>query len=832
MAPLEEPPVLKNLHTRLFFVILALTAISAYVVATRPARLGLDIQGGMRVVLRAQKEKLNTKETWDAEKLETVRKVIDNRVNALGVAEPNVYTKPAEDRIVVELPGLKNREEALAIIKSTAMLEFRSVPELDNGTWDIQPDTSARGKGETGYSKIVDSTGKEISAQELEDRVFSKEPFLSGAKLKPNSRADIGTGKPIIHFEFQDDAKGTFEEYTRSHIGKSLAIFLDRKLISAPRINDVIPGTGIIEGNFTAESAKRLADMLNAGALPVPLEQEELSFVEATLGKRAMQQTLVAGIVGLGLVLLIMMWWYKVPGLLADLALILYTLFSLALFYVIPVTLTVPGIAGFILSIGMAVDANILIFERMREERAAGKTVRASIEIGFKRAFNAIADSNICTLITCAILYNFGTGPVRGFAVTLAIGVAVSMFTAITVSRTFVMMFADSRAGQNDKLYAFEPRKPWNLRVTRRNNLWLAISAALLIPGMIFWAMGGVKKSIEFTGGTELSVQFAGPASASSIRSALQGVGINESRVIMAEGNRAFITTERMESQEERDAAISALDKAAPIATTAGSKAVSVSEVSGAISKELAWNAIQAVALASLLIVLYLAARFSIPNLREGLKFGLCAVAALIHDAGVLWGSFAFLGYFLNWQIDSLFVTAMLTVIGFSVHDTIVIFDRIRENLRRRQRGETFEDVADKSINETMVRSVRTGGATILTLLALLLLGGPTVRQVVAALLIGILSGTYSSIFNATPLLVLWKRRGGEAAMSPVTGGSARPARPSAQPTARPQTASSGPRLATATGDGGGSATLAEGGDGSEGRTTRAAPRKIKRRRM
>ena len=505
---------MKNLQTRLLLLIVALVAGSAYIIATRQTHLGLDIQGGMRVVLHAEKDKLPKGVIWDAGKLQAVADIIHHRVDALGVAEPLVSVKSAQDQIIVELPGLTNREEARKSISSTARLEFRSIPELDNGTWTTRRATTSAGSEAGEYEEIVSiATGKPVSDVELEGRIFSKEPRFAGDKLKSNSRADIGTGKPIIHFEFMDDTKEAFKDFTRAQTGKRLAIFLDKKLISAPSINDVIPGIGIIEGNFTIETAKVLADQLNAGALPVPLTEEQVVNVEATLGKQAVKQTLIAGVVGLALVLIFMVYWYKMPGVLASVALGLYTLFSLAIFkgaLGYPITLTVPGIAGFILSIGMAVDANILIFERMKEERNSGKTLIASIEVGFKRAFTAIADSNICTLITCFILYWFGTGQVKGFALTLAIGVAVSMFTAITCSRTFLLLVAKTPFGQNDKLYSLSGGMHPKLDVTKRMKLWFTISLAILLPGLVFWlGLGGIKKSIEFTGGTEIGVQFA-----------------------------------------------------------------------------------------------------------------------------------------------------------------------------------------------------------------------------------------------------------------------------------------------------------------------------------
>ncbi len=772
---------MKNVHTKLMLLIAVLIAGSIWTVAAKKTRLGLDIKGGMRVVLRAKKEELPKGKVWATENLETLASILRKRVDSLGVAEPIIYTRPDADQIIVELPGLTNKEQARESVQTTAKLEFRYVKELE-GTWRVE-DEKIDGK-DTGYQKILGADGKPVSVEELNDKVFSNEQTLvvGGEELLPNSYAELRNDGMAIHFEFQGKSAQIFEDFTRSHIDKPLAVFLDKKLISAPNINSVIPGKGEISGNFTPDQAKTLASQLNAGALPVGLEWMSDYSVEATLGEQAVKQTLLAGIVGLVVVLIFMVVYYRGPGLLADLALVLYTLFTFALFKLIPVTLTVPGIAGFILSIGMAVDANILIFERMKEERASGKSLRASIEAGFKRAFTAIFDSNVCTLITCAILYQYGTGPVRGFALTLAVGVAVSMFTAITCSRSFLLLFAGTKMGQNERIYPHGRGLHPTLNVTKRMAFWFAVSGLIVVPGLIAIGAGGIKTSIEFTGGTEVGLVFQQKPSVADITSVLQANGHEESRVLLAQDNRAIVTTKRM-SPEQQTALAAAF-------TARGGRVEASQTVSAAISRELTMNAFLAVIYASVIIVLYLAIRFSVPNFKEGLKFGICAVAALLHDVLVLLGVFAIFGYFMNWQIDSLFVTAMLTVIGFSVHDTIIIFDRIRENLKLKAKGETFAEVTDRSIEQTFARSINTSGTVVVTLLALLIFGGPVIKLFVTALLIGIVSGTYSSIFNASPLLVLWKRRSGDKAMPAPAGptaGSARAIPRAFEPATRPR---------------------------------------------
>jgi SecD/SecF fusion protein len=817
---------------------------------------GLDIRGGVRVTLRPKIEEYQRShphETWSQDKLDIVKQVLANRVNYQGVSEPLIYTKPENNQIIVELPGLKDETEALARLQSTASLQFYLLGQLGKkdqpGIWSIRRDKD-------GNETLVNSnTGQPISDAELEESVFKDPPIASGEDMIGEScKAEVSpTGNNYIAFEFDPTKPGAakFEETTRAYQDHYLAVFLDKKLITAPTINGPIAGKGIIEGNFTLEQAKVLADQLKAGALPVPLEVQETRKLEATLGREAVAATTLAGSVGLLLVLIFMIAYYRLPGILASVALLLYALFSFAIFKFVPVTLTLPGIAGFILSIGMAVDANILIFERLKEELRAGKTLRAGIDAGFKRAFTAIIDSNVCTLITCGFLYGFGTGPIRGFALTLALGVLVSMFTAITVTRTFLFALVSFNWAQNAAAYGLSFQFTPALHVMRRKWLWLGLSGAIIIPGIIFYVLGGIKPSIDFKGGTELQIPYATRHSADQIEKQLVAIdpAYKDSRVVLAGGTgsqtNAAIVTLPLLTDEKRQQVIDVLtDRGTALASGMTIQSVGYSKVSPAISDQLRYQAIVAIVLASCTIVLYLAVRFAIGGFVEGLKYGTCAVIALLHDVLVLWGAFAILGYFLNWQIDSLFVTAMLTVVGFSVHDTIIVFDRIRENLQHRQRGDNFSDLADRSIDQTIARSLNTSFTVILTLAALFLFGGSVVHQFAGALLIGIISGTYSSIFNASVLLVMWKQRDTGLAMAGVgsavgprsglsaRGGEVRPGdRPLVTPksNANPYPARQPERAAEIAG---GDAEA----DGTEGQTPRpprpAGPRRSTQRRQ
>ena len=606
-------------------------------------------------------------------------------------------------------------------------------------------------------------------------------PILTGADLLPNSSAHLGQdGTPAVSQAF--DAAGTtaFASFTTNHTGEIMGIVLDDAVLSAPVIRQPITdGQGEISGGFTTlAEAQSLSSLLNAGALPIPLEQVDTTDIAASLGVGAVTKSLIAGGVGLALVLLFMLAYYRLPGLLADIALLIYALFTLAIFkgglnWLFPgliVTLTLPGIAGFILSIGMAVDANILIFERLKEEMRDGKALRPAIDSAFKRAFTAIRDSNICTCITCIVLLSLGTATVRGFALTLLIGVLVSLFSAITVTRTLLYLLVDvfPNLAKNPALFGLGVNSligqttgsgtRAGLNIIGRRKLFYGLSLAIIVPGLIFLFLGGLKPSIEFTGGTQIQVKYAQAVSQAAVQKAITAQGFKDDTIQMADsGTTAIVSVSEQTKTASKQQSPVYQRLTAALGTLGPNTEQAFGNVGSVISKEVTSNALQAVVIAAGLIVLYLAVVFGIGGFVAGLRLGTSAVAALLHDILVLLGAFAIFGYFLGWEIDSLFITAMLTVIGFSVHDTVVIFDRVRENLRRKARGENFESLVNRSIGQTLARSINTSLTVVMTLVALVVLGGQTTRLLNVALLIGILSGTYSSIFNAASILVDWE---------------------------------------------------------------------------
>jgi SecD/SecF fusion protein len=773
-------------NTRWWIVIILVTLVSAWVVIIQPLttgkgkepfKLGLDLKGGVRVVLRAQTEKLppEKQREWKPENMASVVDIVERRVNRLGVTE-SVVARQGQDRILVELPGVVDEQEALRLIQTTAQLEFWYLPSVQSERNPMaRYRLESRKEGVREITTVYDTVQqKEVDVVEfLQDQkqraqeMGEQNPVVTGAELKPTCQLVYDqVGRAQVSFEFNAEGTRRFGDFTRKHVGEILAIVLDNRIISAPRINEpILGGKGVIEGNFSAAEAAELATLLNSGALPVPLEIIQIAKVGATLGKESVRQSLWAGVVGLGLVLLFMVGYYLLPGVLASLALGLYTLYSLAAYKALGVVFTVPGIAGFILSIGMAVDANILIFERMKEELRAGKTLKAAIDDGFKRAFTAIFDSNVCTIITSVILFALGTGAVKGFALMLMIGVAISMFTAITVTRTMLWTLVSLGIGNNPRLFGLG--RQWSVQydIVGKRNLWFAMSGAFIALGILAWVIGGLKLGVDFAGGSELQFQFDKPVTAQQVQSVLARSGFRDAKAVVGEGNLVFIRTREISTAEKESIKRALASLGAPTEQ-------SFTQVGGIVSKEQTRNAVVAIVLSEALILLYLAVRFAIGGIREGFKFGVAAVIALLHDVFVLLGTFAIMGKLRGWEVDALFVTAMLTLIGFSVHDTIVLFDRIRENLRNRARGETFHDIANKSILQTFARSINTSLTVILTLVALLVLGSPVVRLFTIALLVGVITGTYSSIFNASPIVVWWEevaeRRGLRTAMPRV----------------------------------------------------------------
>lgn len=837
-------------YQRYFIGVIILAIIAAIVCYTKPLVKGLDIAGGIRVVMQVAPKNPGD---WPKdlaerrEKMAAIRRTIQNRVKGLaGVTEPIVVVQNPNaklPRLVIELPGVKDPEEALRRISSTASLEFYWLKDIQStnnpmGMWRMEaPLTEEKSYVFSGpRGETIDSLKQPEEVIKQVVKPDKNPPILTGKDLLANARSNINQkGQIVINIEFNNEGTEVFRKFTGRHVDDVLAVFFDGKLLTAPTINEPIPsGKAEISGFKSLAEARRTAEFLNAGALPVPLEVIAKNSVEPTLGEETVKQVVFAGILGLALVVLFMAVYYRLPGVIACIALGLYTLFVVAAFKLVGATMSLAGISALIISIGMAVDANILIFERLKEELRGGKTLRAAIDAGFNRAFTAIFDSNMCTAITCAILLWYGTPSVQSFALTLLVGVAISMFTAITVTRTILHLLVGWEWAQQPSLFGLTTSwmsatgRSWD--IVGKRNWWFALSALLIIPGIVFLVLFGLKPGIEFKSGSSVQASFTRQVQLAEVRevAAEFSPGLDPEVQLSKEDGAnkvAFIKTAPLNTTREADM-LKAMNERIGIATTsyqvtfakradeaevrkiverhAKSASVSVtktqdgiwignialrfvpedtwtkvrdeinqkfpieseeparltfdsvSTVEPTVSKELTTNAIIAVIIASVGIVLYLTIRFAIGGIAAGVKFGVCAVIALIHDAAFILGLFAILGKLWGWEVDSLFVTAVLTIIGFSVHDTIVVYDRIRENLRHRQRGESFEQLSNRSIMQTLSRSINTSLTVVLTLAMLIAFGGPLLRHFYVALMVGIIIGTYSSIFNATQLVVVW----------------------------------------------------------------------------
>ncbi|MCL4869135.1 MAG: protein translocase subunit SecD [Anaerolineae bacterium] len=434
--------VKNNDYFWLFMIItLAVLAVRIIVNENYPLRLGLDLQGGLQVLLEAD---VPPEEPITAEQMQTVRRIIDDRVNGFGVAESNVQVE-GDRRLVVELPGIDDERQALELIQGTALLEF-----VDTGNFSLPPEECVRTSLNEGKPSPCELEGGRTITDTLTFPAPQYNTVITGDGIA-NAVVEIpNPGRYIVAFDLNPAAAQLFEAHTRANVGRFLTIVLDKRVISSPEIQAVISNQGSISGNFTLEEAQTLALQLRYGSLPIPLKIVANRQVGATLGTISAASSIRAGTIGLVVVLLFMAIYYRLPGFLADIALLFYVLLNFAIFKYMPVTLTLPAIAGFLLSTGMAVDANILVFERIKEELRRGFTLPEAIVAGFDRAWSSIRDSNVATLIICLILFgfgrNFGASMVQGFAITLAIGVFISMFTAVIVTRTLVRFIMGSGA--------------------------------------------------------------------------------------------------------------------------------------------------------------------------------------------------------------------------------------------------------------------------------------------------------------------------------------------------------------------------------------------------
>jgi SecD/SecF fusion protein len=547
-------------------------------------------------------------------------------------------------------------------------------------------------------------------------------------------------GEANVQVEFDKEGAKKFDQVTFRNVGKQLAIILDGTIYSAPVIRDRIPsGKGVISGNFTPEEANDLSLVLRAGALPAPVKIIEERTVGPQLGKDSITKGIRAGLIGVALVIIFMPIFYLLLGVVANIGLLLYGLIVIGALAYLNASLTLPGIAGFILSIGMAVDANVLISERIREEKATGKTSRGAIAAGYHKALSAILDSNITTLLTSFILFMFGTGPVKGFAVTLSIGIVASMFTSIFVTRVILDYLSARNANLN--LSMLKLFGETHIPFLKKRFFAYGFSLIVIVLGVSTFVMRGHENyGVEFTGGTMAQIKFNQNQELSDLHRAFDsaGVGVVIQHFGPDEDNQFLIKT-----GETDTATIEKIAKAK--AGEKGYELMKVDRIGPSVSGDLRKKAFMAIGWACLGILIYLGWRFE-------WKFATAAVVALVHDVMFTFGIFALSGREINLPI----VAAILTIMGYSVNDTIVTFDRVRDNLKVLRR-KSFQEIVDISINQTLSRTILTSATTLLSALALFFFGGAAINDFAFVLLVGFSVGVYSSVFVANALIVDWK---------------------------------------------------------------------------
>ena len=690
-------------------------------------------EGDEIVVRLSEAEQRATDDRTVRQALEIIRR----RIDEVGTREPTIQRQGA-DRILIQVPGVGSAAELKEIIGTTAQLTFQPVVSRTQSADD------APGAG----NEILPSMDQEGTFYILE-----RAPVVTGDELVDAQPDFDQNGRPAVSFRFDPTGARKFGDYTAENIGSPFAIVLDGEVISAPVIQSHIPGgSGIITGNFTVEDSTSLAVLLRAGALPAGLEFLEERTIGPELGADSIEAGQIACIVAFVMVLVFMFMAYGTFGLFANIALIINVGLIFGLLSLIGATLTLPGIAGIVLTIGMAVDANVLVFERIREEMKSAKGPARAIELGYEKALSAITDANITTFITAVILYAMGSGPVRGFAITLGLGIITSVFTAIFVTRLIVIIWFERKRPksvlQGRTLRLVPEITNWDF--FKRWRLSLGLSAVLIVIAGGSFLLQGLNYGIDFRGGTTIRTEAPQPVDIGLYRDAMQPLQLGDVTItevfdptFAEDQNVAMIRIQAQQDQESVSADVIADVETALQAVSPDLKFTSVESVGPKVSGELITTAMIAVALAIGAVLIYIWLRFE-------WQFALGAVIALVHDVVLTIGIFSELQI----QFDLAIIAALLTIVGYSLNDTVVVFDRVRENLRKYKK-KSLNEVLNISINETLSRTMMTSVTTLLALLALFILGGDVIRGFVFAMIWGVIIGTYSSVFVASTVL-LW----------------------------------------------------------------------------
>lgn len=703
-------------------------------------RLGLDLEGGVSVTYQAYKTDSTGKRTGeqptDKDMADTIYKM-QKRVETLESTEAAVYQE-GSDRVTIDIPGASDSEEVLKELGKAGALYFILYSDLK---------TEKGGTPNEG-DKVVYDKSKVLLTGDMIGEATS------------GSRQQEGTGKTEYGVSIKFAGKGIkkFAKITGEYVGEQLAIVYDEKLVSAPNLKEEISGGECwISGSFTSESAEQLASTVRIGALPLELENIHGNVVGATLGSQALKSSLFAGVVGLILVIIFMIVMYRISGVAASIALIFYVGAMLLALNGLNVTLTLPGIAGIILSIGMAVDANCIIFTRIREELATGKTVASAIDNGFSKAMSAIIDGNVTTLIAALVLYLKGSGTVKGFAMTLGIGIVLSMFTALFITKLLMKAFC-ALGMTNTSMYGIQKERK-TINFIGNWKKYVVISGAVVVicvAGLVVRAASGgplFNYSLDFAGGNSTSVDLSKTVTDEDKQkaedTAKSVIGSGKSvEISVADNTKIVVRTEELSEQKSEELK-------ATMAKTFGvdeSTKIESEFISGSVSDEMKVDAAVATLIATLCMLLYIWIRF------RKLSTGISAVLALVHDVIAVLTVYVVASAFI--PVGSTFIACMLTIVGYSINDTIVVFDRIRENKAKATSRTSLAEIINKSITETLSRSINTSVTTFIMVFVLAVFGVDSVRQFAIPLIVGIISGCYSSVCVASPLWYVLSGKG------------------------------------------------------------------------
>ena len=686
-------------------------------------KLGLDLKGGLSVTYEIQEDDYSDKD------LEDTKYKIEQRVEAY-TNEYSVY-EDGDKKITAEIPGVTNADEILNALNIEGKLEF------------LDPDN---------YTKW--SQGQEYEAA------------LTGDDIK-NATAGIDSDNGndnVVQLAFTDEGAQKFADVTAANVGKIVYIIYDNKVVSAPTVQSAITG-GSAEINKIGsyEEAEQLATTIRIGALPLTLKQVRSNIVGATLGSDAISTSLKAGAIGIALVFLIMIIVFRIPGLVASFALAFYTILDLLVINLFNVTLTLPGIAGVILSVGMAVDANVIIFTRIKEELADGKSVKQAVKGGFHNALSAIIDGNVTTLIAALVLGIFGTGTIKGFAITLAIGVVLSVFTALAVSQSLLTALVN--LGVTDAKYFGVAREPKKTNFVKAGKFCMLGSLIVIIACFCMMPVNNKSKgsplnfSVEFAGGTSLTVGFDKEYSLSEAEKDIvpviaEAAGIGEAGIsvqTVSGTNEIVFKMPELSDDGTDDSQMSKVRSA--LTDKLGADVKEANVISGSVSSEMSKNAIFSVILAAILMLIYIAIRF------HDVKFGASAVIALLHDVAMVFCLYIIL----RLTVGNTCIACLLTIVGYSINATIIIFDRVRENIGvMKPKKATYRDIVNLSINQTFSRTIYTSLTTFVTIFVLYIMGVASIKEFALTLMAGIIIGAYSSVCITGPLWYTMKTKLGK----------------------------------------------------------------------